>query len=172
MYEEDSSWLSNMFLGHEGRQNRDLKYARIEAANAALDSSVANDLAKALAARVDRLELVCETLLELVLLRKVVNREELEVLMAQVDLRDGVEDGGLNHDRPRSVAPSCTACERPINPKRAACVYCGAKIVADAVAPKRAVRLVACGKCGEQVDPRTTNFTEDGLRCDACFRLG
>ena len=168
MIEDNTSWLGRML---ESGELGEIRRARREAADAAFDSEMASNLAKSLQRRVDRLELVCETLLEVVLAKKLVSREELGVLFAQVDLRDGREDGGLDMDNAQRGVPTCGGCARPVNPGREACVYCGAPLT-EAIAPKRVVRLVGCGGCGQEVDERETNFTEHGLRCDRCFRGG
>ena len=171
MYDDDSSWLGDVLLGWEGRQHRDIQRLKATASDVAISAESAMHLARRLGERVDRLELLCEALVELVVTRKIASREELSVLIAQVDLRDGVEDGSVG-SQPRRSVPACVSCGRPVNPQRPSCVYCGAAVVADAGAPAaavRPVRTVTCGGCGETVDERETNFTEHGLRCDRCF---
>ena len=172
MFDDDAdpSWLTNLLVTPDVRQDRRLRRLSAEAADTAITAESNARATRSLQERTDRLELICETLLELVLTRGVVTREELGVLFAQVDLRDGVEDGGLHPDRPRRQVPLCSACERPVNPKRSACVYCGAKVVKGSAPPKRAARLVTCGACKQEVDERESNFTASGLRCDRCFR--
>jgi len=172
MYDDDAdpSWLTNLLVTPDHRQDRRLRRLSEDAVDTALTAESNARATKSLQERTDRLELICETLVELVLTRGLVTREELGVLFAQVDLRDGVEDGGLHPDRPKIRAPLCSACERPVNPERSACVYCGAKVVKGAAPPKRPVRLVTCGACNEKVDQRESNFTASGLRCDRCYR--
>lgn len=159
-------WLSDFFLGHEGRQQRDIQALQSRVASV---SSVA-DRATALERRADRLELVCHALLEIIQKREIATADEIAVVIAQIDLRDGLEDGALREGTRRS-APLCAACQRPINPARSACVYCDAPITAPAGAPKaaRPPRMVTCAKCQKVIDERETYFTGAGLRCEACF---
>jgi len=116
--------------------------------------------------RVQRLELVVETLVEAMVIKEVATREQLDVLMAQVDLRDGLENGALNSER--RDAPTCGTCGRYVNPQREACVYCGAAVMRPEkkVAP---VRLVRCAACGDEIAERESFFASDGLRCSSCF---
>jgi hypothetical protein len=92
------------------------------------------------------------------------------VLVQQIDLADGVEDGAT---RPaKKDAPLCASCGKFINPRRPACIYCGAEIPKQAPPEKKEppVQLVACGGCGRAVNARHTVYTEKGLRCDECYR--
>ncbi|MEZ4454895.1 MAG: hypothetical protein R3B09_35925, partial [Nannocystaceae bacterium] len=133
-------------------------------------SEAAASRAATLQARVDRLELVCEALLHVILKRDLCTREELTALMIQIDLRDGVEDGVASADAPRRGAPLCRRCELPINPQRDACVYCGAAIERgpEAPPPPRAVRTVHCSRCQKEVEEQRTYFTGHGLVCERC----
>ncbi len=172
MHGDDSSWLDQLLLGAEYRQSRDIKRLRDGLADASIGSEAALSLAHQQARRIDRLELLCEALVELVIARELIDRDTLAVLIAQIDLRDGFEDGSVGGDRPRREAPLCGACERPINPQRPACVYCGTATTAGPTIHRRVTRTVECGGCGSHVDERESNFTAHGLRCDACFAEG
>lgn len=171
---DDGGWLGEFLLGHEGRQIRDIRRASATASEAAFVGREAVARATALQARVDRLELVCEALLHLLLKRGLCSRQELAVLMTQIDLRDGVEDGVVQGDSPRRGAPLCRTCELPINPERDACVYCDTPIVKDVAAPPptRAVRMVTCSRCAAEVEEERTYFTGAGLCCDRCHAQG
>lgn len=171
---DEFGWLGDLLLGPEGRQTRDIRRASASASEAAIVGRAAAEQAAALKARVDRLELVCEALLHVVLKRGLCQRDELAVLMAQIDLRDGVEDGALRGDAPRSGAPLCRTCELPLNPARDACIYCDAPIVKDVAAPppKRHVRMVTCARCKGEVEEHRTYFTGSGLCCDRCHASG
>ncbi len=162
-------WLSDFFLGHEGRQQRDIRelQSRLTAIS---ERRVDASRIDALERRVDRLELICGALLDILHKRELATPDELAVVIAQIDLRDGVEDGALR-DTARRSAPLCTTCQRPINPARPACVYCDAPIAPAPGAPKaaRPPRMVTCTKCQKIVDERETYFTGAGLRCEACF---
>ncbi len=172
MYDDDAdpSWFSNLFVHPDTRQDRRLRRLSADAEVATYVAETNSQTVKALRERTGRLELVCETLVELVLIKGLITREELGVLFAQVDLRDGFEDGSLDTERLRAQVPLCASCERPVNPKRPSCVYCGTTIEKNAAPKKRPARLVTCGGCQQQVDQRETNFTESGLRCDRCYR--
>jgi DNA-directed RNA polymerase subunit RPC12/RpoP len=172
MDDHDSGWLGDLLLGHEGRQQRDIRRANQQAASSAYAARSLAERAEALQRRLDRLELICETLLHVVLQRGVVDRAELARVMARVDLRDGVEDGGARGEEPLFDAPLCSTCGLPINPRREACVYCDAKIAAaPRQAPegaRRAERMVRCTRCGAEVEERFTVYTDKGLQCDGC----
>lgn len=119
--------------------------------------------------RVDRLELLCETLVEMLKVKGVATQGELATLMQQIDLLDGVEDGG--HSKTvRADAPRCAECGRFVNPSRANCVYCGAAVtLAGSKDAGRPVELVECAECGRQVDAADTFISESGTLCSTCF---
>jgi hypothetical protein len=119
--------------------------------------------------RVDQLELMVKALVELVLAKGIATRDEMSVLMQQLDLLDGVEDGRLGKET-HADAPSCASCGRYVNPQRPKCVYCGGEVVVEA--KKEAPRprpTVTCAGCGSEVPEDQTFFTENGLRCEICF---
>ena len=118
--------------------------------------------------RIDRLELLCKSLTELIVSKGVATREELSVVTQQLDLADGVEDGKIS-SRVRKRAPRCSSCGRFINPRRSHCVYCHAEVVAAAADSPPPERMTSCGGCGKQVPESGTFYTANGLRCDACF---
>lgn len=118
--------------------------------------------------RVDRLELLCETLMEVIVVKGLANEAELSVLMQQIDLEDGVEDGA-RHDQVRGSAPRCRQCDKFINPARSNCVYCDALIEGPAIKRRPPPKLVGCGGCGQSVAESSTFFTAQGLRCEVCF---
>lgn len=175
MSSHDLSWFERIGMdAHDIRQSREIKRLDDDAEWAQERDELLAKSVQVVDARCDRLELVCEALLELVVTKEIVSKEELRVLMVQIDLRDGVEDGGLHPKRVDTNAPLCTRCERPVNPQREACVYCGAEVVHEPQVgvPKRKPKMVVCGGCQEEVDERETNFTGNGLRCDRCFASG
>jgi hypothetical protein len=70
--------------------------------------------------RVDRLELICEALWELLKTRMDVNDDQLMGWIAELDLTDGTADGK------RSRGPAeCPSCSRPNSPRHQNCIYCG-----------------------------------------------
>ena len=125
-------------------------------------------------AKIERLELLVKTLAELLLAKGVVTKTEISVMMTQVDLEDGVEDGRLR-PRVKRNAPKCRHCRRHINPKRTSCVYCGEAIAGDGDPyrdghePAKPVRTAKCTRCDETVPEDDTYFTGSGLVCEACY---
>jgi hypothetical protein len=115
--------------------------------------------------RVDQLTLLSRALIELLVTRELATEDELEVLMQQIDLRDGREDGAIGETW--EEAPRCGACNHFVNPERQSCVYCGAPIGEKDVT--EAVKTATCGKCHRVVPQNDTFFTESGLRCSQCY---
>ncbi len=146
------------------RQREDIEMLRNE-----LDS-IPNDSAqlRAMSKRMDRLELLCEALVELVVDKGLGTQAELSVLMQQLDLEDGVEDGGRSQEV-RHNAPRCANCDKFVNPKRAQCVYCNAPVQASSRSRRPPPRLVPCQGCGSTVAESSTFYTAHGLRCETCF---
>lgn len=124
-------------------------------------------MVRPLADRVDRLELLCKSLTELIISKGLATREELSVVTQQLDLADGVEDGKIS-SRVRKQAPRCGHCGRFINPRRDQCVYCHEAVVRDEAGPPP-VRLVKCGACQKDVAESDTFYTGGGLRCGSCY---
>lgn len=132
--------------------------------------------------QVSQLLLLCNALVELVERKGVGTREELQVLVQQIDLLDGREDGKQSAEAWRN-APRCTSCNHYINPQREACIYCGQPIPraqGGGHGPYRggplgpsapAPRTATCAKCGSSVPQSETFFTEEGqLWCSSCYR--
>ncbi len=123
--------------------------------------------------RVSRLEIVCEGLIEIFKEKGQISDQMMEIVVARIDLADGVEDGKKGSDGTHARY-TCPHCGRPANPKRDACVFCFKALpktvaVAVAEAPKPTVALVACAYCGKEVPKRETNFTENGIACRTCY---
>ncbi|HEU4532674.1 MAG TPA: hypothetical protein VFS00_01105 [Polyangiaceae bacterium] len=74
--------------------------------------------------RLDRLELLFETLFRGFEKSGVVDRASFARMVEQVDLADGLLDGKLGPDQ-AAHAPRCGRCGRPASPLRPACIYCG-----------------------------------------------
>ena len=131
-----------------------------------LDDSVdASIRARQLELRLGRLELLVHALAELLVERARATPEELAALVAQIDLRDGVEDGVMDPTGTKP-GPRCLECGRPANPRRPVCVYCGAGREVEPQQPKE--REVACPACKRSVPLSQTVYTAEGLRCGAC----
>lgn len=73
--------------------------------------------------RVDSIALACQAMWELVAERNGLTDADLLQRMTEVDLRDGKADGKMTQ-----VPKTCTACDRPVNPRRRQCMYCGEKM--------------------------------------------
>ena len=84
--------------------------------------------------RLDHANLVTLALWELIAERHSSTVEQLRAKVAEIDLRDGVQDGQFG-----GQAAQCTGCGRPMNSKRPRCMYCGMPRrglgLMDAVAP-------------------------------------
>jgi hypothetical protein len=157
----------------EYKQRRDLEALRQAVANDPTPAQVA-----ALRAQVEQLRLLTSALSEMLIRKGVASREELEVLVQQIDLLDGAEDGAIG--AVRRSAPRCRSCDHFVNPRRDACIYCGTPIPRSEVsggspyrggrreAPPRQ-RMATCGACGTRVPQTETYFTETGaLVCTSC----
>lgn len=129
---------------------------------------------------VDRLQLVCNAFAQVLEQKGLASREELELLIQQIDLLDGVEDGKAG--QALREAPRCRTCSHFVNPAREECLYCGSPIARSApaegspyrggpgaAAPAKKERLVTCSACSAQVPQSQTFFTDEGaLVCSAC----
>jgi|GEM_PF-1270338 len=118
--------------------------------------------------RFERLELLVEGLKSALCAQNILTEHQIAVATTRVDLADGLEDGRIG-PLAASLAPPCPSCARPLNPKRAQCIYCGAAVLRQdkAVAPEP---KATCARCTTAVPQRTTWYSEDGLLCDPCYR--
>ncbi|MEM6289742.1 MAG: hypothetical protein AAGA54_00710 [Myxococcota bacterium] len=160
----DDLFKPEFMFDSEFDQRRDIEQLKQQM----LHSPDPNRMIQPLVDRIDRLELLCKSLTELVISKGLATREELSVVTQQLDLADGVEDGKIG-SRVRKQAPRCTSCGRFINPRRSHCVYCHAEVVVAAADAPPPERMASCGGCGKQVPESATFYTGNGLRCDACF---
>lgn len=153
------------FFDSEYLQRRDIQLLAAQISDTPSHSQV-----QAVAARVDQLELLCSALVELLVAKGVTTSAELRVLMQQVDLSDGVEDGRVSKNA-REQSPRCACCQRFLNPAREACVYCGtpmAQAVPQPPAPKPRPE-VTCTECRRTVPESDTYFSGRGLLCSSCY---
>jgi len=81
----------------------------------------------ALEERLDRLELLLQTLLRLLVEKKLIEREEFRQWIDYVDALDGSRDGKMRQTRRPHV---CPACGRRSRPAARTCQYCGADLPA------------------------------------------
>lgn len=70
--------------------------------------------------RLDKALLAVEALVELLAEHEIMSREDIMDRMETIDLRDGKLDGKVTAE-----VVNCVACNRPISPKMAKCLYCG-----------------------------------------------
>jgi hypothetical protein len=76
----------------------------------------------ALQARVERQDLIIQTLLMILLEKKVIHEDEFQEWVIYVDELDGTRDGRLRED---TTPVSCPACGRNSLRTSSRCVYCG-----------------------------------------------
>jgi hypothetical protein len=122
--------LWDYLFDSEYKQRDDINSLRAAAGAVAGTASSTSRKVDALRQRIDRQELLLETMYRALIGRNVVTEEEFKDLVAQVDLEDGFEDGKIGADRV-ARAPKCPNCEKPVSRKRPHCVYCNAELPAD-----------------------------------------
>ena len=179
MFDED------MMFDSDYKQRKDIRNLQEQlghGANTALtkNAQLAARVQK-LEGSIDRLQLVVNAFADLIERKGLATRDELEVLIQQADLLDGVEDGKMREVW--AEAPTCRSCGHYINPQREVCIYCseiiprtdvsdgspyrGGAPEAAAAAPE--IRLAACAKCKARVPQADTYFTDEGvLVCSDC----
>lgn len=74
-----------------------------------------------LQARVDKLELVCEALWEIVREKEKLDDVDLVERVTQIDLRDGIYDG----KKKKTSVVECIRCKRKNSKRHTRCMYCG-----------------------------------------------
>ena len=91
------------------------------------DGARAKSKADSLARQVKMLEanlaktlLICETLWEFIAKEQGLNETDLNKMMYDIDMRDGVLDG----KNQRKIS-DCPGCGRKVSPRHPACLYCG-----------------------------------------------
>lgn len=151
----------------EHKQRMDIEMLRAELSTAGEPNKQTRQTIAQLRDRVDRLELTVKTLMELMYRKGVASQAEISVLMQQIDLLDGVEDGKMS-TRVHAEAPTCGHCHRYINPRRRHCVYCHNPVEAP-VKVKPQPRMVDCSRCSNAVPERQTYFSSSGVVCESCF---
>ena len=109
----------DLYQSHRIRQ-LDSRISDVQVARS--QDHVARDAAFGLEEKVDRLALICCALFELVQTSTGITEEQLRKKIAEVDLRDGEEDGRVT---PR--AKKCPKCDAMMSPKFRRCLFCGHK---------------------------------------------
>ena len=119
--------LWKYLFDNEWRQREDIELLRVSTATSQTEASRTAKKLDQLQRRVDRTELLLESLYRLVSEKNLVTVDEFRLMVARVDLEDGIEDGRIGPDRNRR-APKCPECNRAVNRKRTHCVFCGAEV--------------------------------------------
>ena len=161
------SW-QYLFFDNDSLQRSDIETLKSSvrfAAEAAGDSM--SDIADA-KRKIAQLELTVEALVRLLETKMSLDRQELAVMIQQIDLADGVQDGRIGPDRTEH-APKCGFCARPLNRKRASCIYCGKEVPKKAVEPPPPARLTGCRKCKRVLEEASSYITMQGLLCADCY---
>ncbi|MEL6344709.1 MAG: hypothetical protein AAFV53_16450 [Myxococcota bacterium] len=160
------SFFDNLFVPPEVRNQREIDALKVQ-----VESTPDHTQAiRTMQGRIDQLELMNKALVELLLHKKVVTQSELSVMVQQLDLLDGVEDGKLSTHTHHN-APTCGSCGRYVNPKRATCVYCGASMTAaERAKPRPPIQpTVTCSRCAKTVPESWTYYSSQGVVCEPCF---
>jgi hypothetical protein len=123
-----------------------------------------------LASMLKRQELLLEALVKYLTEKELIDPDGLSKAVTQLDLADGVEDGQIGPDR-IADAPKCPFCDRPRNPNRDLCVYCGEEITAEdakLIEKAPAPEYVRCHKCFRRVRKEHAVRTMRGDFCRGC----
>ncbi len=75
---------------------------------------------------VGELALLCKTMMQILLEKRVCTGQEFEALIADLDAADGVSDGKVTKPKPAELK-ECPQCKRPVQHHHTHCVYCGMK---------------------------------------------
>jgi hypothetical protein len=78
---------------------------------------------RALQRQVDRMALACQAMWEIIRENSDFKEEDLDAKMAEIDARDGKNDGTIG-----ALVLTCPACGHKTNSKRPTCVICGAPV--------------------------------------------
>lgn len=106
-----------MYGGYTGGDSA----ARQQASAASTDAASAKRDVVELERDLGRLKLACAAVWELVKTKTNLTEDDLVMMMAQLDAKDGVADGQLT----RGVR-KCVQCQRTVPHRQNKCMYCGA----------------------------------------------
>ena len=155
---------------NEYKQRDDIEALKASvAANASIGDPLRRNIHH-LADRFNRQELLLTALISYLKDKNLLDQEEFANHMIRVDLADGVEDGRIGHDKSKE-APKCPFCDRPRNPKRDQCVYCGEEITPeDAKLLEKGPRIeyVRCHKCFRRIRKEHAVRRLRGTYCSGC----
>jgi DNA repair exonuclease SbcCD ATPase subunit len=73
---------------------------------------------------VGELALICKTLMQVLLEKRICTGQEIEALVEKIDAADGVVDGQVTKAKPPELK-ECPKCQRPVQHQHTHCVYCG-----------------------------------------------
>lgn len=118
----DSDWYQRSDIEALKEQNSNLT-SRVEIRRST-DAEQSARIAE-LQQDVGELALLSKTLMRLLLEKGVCTGKELEDLMREIDMEDGVADGRVTKDSEKEPTGNCKGCGRPVQPKRSRCLYCG-----------------------------------------------
>lgn len=114
-------------LDTEYKQRDDIDAAQEAADAAASAAEQSRHFARTNEQRVERLELLLETLFHHLEQSGLIDRQKFAVLVEQIDLADGNLDGRISKDMSHRT-PKCQSCGKPLARKRTQCIYCGADV--------------------------------------------
>ena len=111
--------LHGLLMVRESAAARD---AQVEAARGAARAGAAEEHAKRLEDRLDKLTLVCMGIWELLRERAKLTEQDLMDKVREIDIRDGVPDGKVTPQ-----VAQCPKCSRVMSPRHKKCLYCGSE---------------------------------------------
>lgn len=111
----------------EYKQRDDIDAAHVAADEATSLAERSGHVARNNEQRIERLELLVETLLHHLERSGQLDRQKFGDLVEQVDLADGNLDGRISKDMSHRT-PKCQECGKPLARKRKQCIYCGAEV--------------------------------------------
>ena len=104
-------------------QNRRIRANADAAAGAQRRAVSASHTVRGLEAEVDRLNLICHSMWELLEESIGVTEDQLVRKVREVDLRSGRLDG-----KAPSAPVTCPSCERTVHARHTSCLYCGTQL--------------------------------------------
>jgi DNA repair exonuclease SbcCD ATPase subunit len=123
--------IFNYLFDNEWSQRTDIETLKTRNKNLASRLHLRHKSQAALEARVTQLEsevgelaLLSKTLMRLIVEKGTCTGQELEAMLHQVDLADGVADGRVTKIRPEATV-TCPGCGRSVPAERKQCLYCG-----------------------------------------------
>ncbi len=120
--------IFDYLFDNEWSQRSDIEELKSQTADLAGARGVADATQKArikqLEEGVGELALLCKTLMRMLLEKGVCTGQEINALMKQLDLEDGVEDGRVTKTAGKAGG-RCPKCDHAVMAARKRCLYCG-----------------------------------------------